>query len=203
MNWWRNLIFFFCFSFPISFPFFLRSSFRRFPARPVPLSTGVHSQFIQTRQVAPTLWGWSLVSSQMARSLPPVLSARGASMPSPGIHGLPDWTSRGRRMPGLPHTTTVQSGSRYRGNLWPRQVQLIKCPWMFKKKCFHQVDLDRTTRLTGIITQGAKDFGVVMFVSMFKVGHSNDGETWNTVKDEDTGKDKVSRWQGFLENYLK
>ncbi|XP_008308736.1 EGF-like repeat and discoidin I-like domain-containing protein 3 isoform X2 [Cynoglossus semilaevis] len=61
-----------------------------------------------------------------------------------------------------------------------------------------EVDLDRTTRLTGIITQGAKDFGVVMFVSMFKVGYSNDGETWNTVKDEDTGKDKL--FQGNIDN---
>lgn len=53
-----------------------------------------------------------------------------------------------------------------------------------------QVDLEKTKRLTGIITQGAKDFGVVQFVSVFKVAYSNDGESWSTVK-ENTGNDKV------------
>lgn len=55
-----------------------------------------------------------------------------------------------------------------------------------------QVDLEKTKRLTGIITQGAKDFGVVQFVSVFKVAYSNDGESWSTVK-ENTGNDKVRR----------
>lgn len=54
----------------------------------------------------------------------------------------------------------------------------------------HQVDLEKTKRLTGIITQGAKDFGVVQFVSVFKVAYSNDGESWSMVK-ENTGNDKV------------
>ncbi|XP_029904248.1 lactadherin-like isoform X1 [Myripristis murdjan] len=54
-----------------------------------------------------------------------------------------------------------------------------------------QVDLEKTKRLTGIITQGAKDFGVVQFVSMFKVSYSNDGETWSVLKDEKTGSDKI------------
>ena len=54
-----------------------------------------------------------------------------------------------------------------------------------------QVDLEKTKRLTGIITQGAKDFGVVQFVSVFKVAYSNDGESWSLVKDESTGNDKV------------
>lgn len=54
-----------------------------------------------------------------------------------------------------------------------------------------QVDLEKTKRLTGIITQGAKDFGVVQFVSVFKIAYSNDGESWSIVKDENTSKDKV------------
>uniref|UniRef100_A0A3Q3APV4 Milk fat globule EGF and factor V/VIII domain containing a n=1 Tax=Kryptolebias marmoratus TaxID=37003 RepID=A0A3Q3APV4_KRYMA len=41
-----------------------------------------------------------------------------------------------------------------------------------------QVDLGKTKRLTGIITQGAKDFGVVQFVSEFKVEFSHDGAAW-------------------------
>lgn len=56
---------------------------------------------------------------------------------------------------------------------------------------FQQVDLEKTKRLTGIITQGAKDFGVVQFVSVFKIAYSNDGESWSTVKEEDTGNEKV------------
>lgn len=55
----------------------------------------------------------------------------------------------------------------------------------------HQVDLEKTKRLTGIITQGAKDFGVVQFVTVFKVAYSNDGESWSAVKQENSGKDKV------------
>lgn len=54
-----------------------------------------------------------------------------------------------------------------------------------------QVDLEKTKRLTGIITQGAKDFGVVQFVSVFKVAYSNDGESWSLVKEESSGDDKV------------
>lgn len=54
-----------------------------------------------------------------------------------------------------------------------------------------QVDLGKTKRLTGIITQGAKDFGVVQFVSEFKVVFSHDGTVWSPVKNEDGAKDKV------------
>ncbi|XP_028292947.1 EGF-like repeat and discoidin I-like domain-containing protein 3 isoform X2 [Gouania willdenowi] len=61
-----------------------------------------------------------------------------------------------------------------------------------------QVDLEKTKRLTGIITQGAKDFGVVQFVSVFKVAYSNDGESWSTVKDENTGNHKL--FQGNIDN---
>ncbi|XP_062261332.1 EGF-like repeat and discoidin I-like domain-containing protein 3 isoform X1 [Platichthys flesus] len=61
-----------------------------------------------------------------------------------------------------------------------------------------QVDLQKTTRLTGIITQGAKDFGVVQFVSVFQVSYSNDGQSWDTVKDENTGNDML--FQGNIDN---
>ncbi|XP_056269744.1 EGF-like repeat and discoidin I-like domain-containing protein 3 isoform X1 [Pseudoliparis swirei] len=43
-----------------------------------------------------------------------------------------------------------------------------------------QVDLEKTKRLTGIITQGAKDFGVLQFVTLFKVTHSCFKATWIT-----------------------
>ncbi|XP_047203090.1 milk fat globule EGF and factor V/VIII domain containing b isoform X4 [Girardinichthys multiradiatus] len=54
-----------------------------------------------------------------------------------------------------------------------------------------QVDLLAPKKITGIITQGAKDFGSIQFVSSFKVAHSNDGRTWTVLKDESTGKDKI------------
>lgn len=54
-----------------------------------------------------------------------------------------------------------------------------------------QVDLQSTKRITGIITQGAKDFGSVQFVTAFKVAHSDDGQLWTIVKDETTKTDKV------------
>lgn len=46
-------------------------------------------------------------------------------------------------------------------------------------------------KVTGIITQGAKDFGSVQFVTAFKVAHSDDGQSWTIVKDETTRTDKV------------
>ncbi|XP_061671418.1 EGF-like repeat and discoidin I-like domain-containing protein 3 isoform X2 [Syngnathoides biaculeatus] len=61
-----------------------------------------------------------------------------------------------------------------------------------------QVDLEKTKRITGIITQGAKDFGVVQFVSVFKVAYSNDEETWSIVKDMNTDSDKL--FQGNTDN---
>lgn len=75
-------------------------------------------------------------------------------------------------------------------------TQVPKCQcWLLKslllKVLFLQVDLEKTKRLTGIVTQGAKDFGVVQFVSVFKIAYSDDGESWSTVKEEDTGNEKV------------
>lgn len=54
-----------------------------------------------------------------------------------------------------------------------------------------QVDLLMPTKVTGIITQGAKDFGRVQFVGSYKVAYSNDGERWNIYQDEKQRKDKV------------
>lgn len=56
---------------------------------------------------------------------------------------------------------------------------------------YHQVDLLITTKITGIITQGAKDFGHVQFVGSFKLAFSNDGERWLIYQDEKQQKDKV------------
>lgn len=54
-----------------------------------------------------------------------------------------------------------------------------------------QVDLESPKKLTGIITQGAKDFGSVQFVTAFKIAYSDDGKFWSIVKDEVTKTDKI------------
>ncbi|XP_010876198.1 EGF-like repeat and discoidin I-like domain-containing protein 3 isoform X1 [Esox lucius] len=63
-----------------------------------------------------------------------------------------------------------------------------------------QVDLQKTKRLTGIITQGAKDFGVVQYVSAFKVAYSNNGHAWNVVKDENSNTEKI--FEGNVDNNM-
>lgn len=60
-----------------------------------------------------------------------------------------------------------------------------------------QVDLLVPTKVTGIITQGAKDFGHVQFVGSYKLAYSNDGERWNIYQDEKQGKDKVWTLRGL------
>ncbi|XP_076877600.1 milk fat globule EGF and factor V/VIII domain containing b [Brachyhypopomus gauderio] len=54
-----------------------------------------------------------------------------------------------------------------------------------------QVDLLSPKRISGIVTQGAKDFGNVQFVMAFKVAHSDDGQHWTVVKDDKTKTDKI------------
>ncbi|XP_036440212.1 milk fat globule EGF and factor V/VIII domain containing a [Colossoma macropomum] len=62
-----------------------------------------------------------------------------------------------------------------------------------------QVDLEKPKRITGIITQGAKDFGVVQFVSAFKVAYSDDGQSWTVIKEQQSNKtDKV--FPGNIDN---
>lgn len=54
------------------------------------------------------------------------------------------------------------------------------------------MDLLVPTKVTGIITQGAKDFGHVQFVGSYKLAYSDDGEHWTVYQDEKQRKDKVS-----------
>ncbi|XP_060784088.1 milk fat globule EGF and factor V/VIII domain containing b [Neoarius graeffei] len=54
-----------------------------------------------------------------------------------------------------------------------------------------QVDLLSPKRITGIVTQGAKDFGSVQFVSAYKVAYSDNGQNWTVVKDDKKNTDKI------------
>lgn len=46
-----------------------------------------------------------------------------------------------------------------------------------------QIDLGSQKQVSGIITQGARDFGSIQFVAAYKVAHSNDGLRWTEYKD--------------------
>ncbi|KAB1281820.1 EGF-like repeat and discoidin I-like domain-containing protein 3 [Camelus dromedarius] len=61
-----------------------------------------------------------------------------------------------------------------------------------------EVDLLVPTKVTGIITQGAKDFGHVQFVGSYKLAYSNDGEHWTVYQDEKQRKDKGGKEKKLL-----
>ncbi|XP_027707526.1 lactadherin isoform X2 [Vombatus ursinus] len=54
-----------------------------------------------------------------------------------------------------------------------------------------QIDLGILKRVTGIITQGARDFGNIQYVSAYKVAYSNDTKSWTVYKDSRTNSSKI------------
>ncbi|XP_020637374.3 lactadherin isoform X1 [Pogona vitticeps] len=54
-----------------------------------------------------------------------------------------------------------------------------------------QIDLRQQKKLTGIITQGARDFGHIQYVGAYKVAYSNDGNSWTLYKDSRTNSTKI------------
>nr|XP_008249942.2 lactadherin isoform X1 [Oryctolagus cuniculus] len=62
-----------------------------------------------------------------------------------------------------------------------------------------QVDLGSQKRVTGVITQGARDFGHIQYVAAYKVAHSNDGRNWTEYKEQGATDSKV--FPGNLDNY--
>uniref|UniRef100_A0A2I3G552 Milk fat globule EGF and factor V/VIII domain containing n=1 Tax=Nomascus leucogenys TaxID=61853 RepID=A0A2I3G552_NOMLE len=54
-----------------------------------------------------------------------------------------------------------------------------------------QVDLGSPKEVTGIITQGARNFGSVQFVASYKVAYSNDSANWTEYQDPRTGSSKI------------
>ncbi|KAF6273278.1 milk fat globule EGF and factor V/VIII domain containing [Rhinolophus ferrumequinum] len=61
-----------------------------------------------------------------------------------------------------------------------------------------QIDLGYQRRVTGIITQGARDFGHIQYVAAYKVAHSNDGTNWTEYKDQGAVDSKI--FPGNLDN---
>ncbi|XP_063781849.1 lactadherin isoform X1 [Pseudophryne corroboree] len=62
-----------------------------------------------------------------------------------------------------------------------------------------QIDLRIPKKITGIVTQGAKDFGNIQYVEAFKVAYSDNGSTWIVYQDSRTKTDKV--FLGNNDNY--
>lgn len=57
--------------------------------------------------------------------------------------------------------------------------------------------------MTGIITQGARDFGHIQYVAAYRVAYSDDGVTWTEYKDPETSKSKVSVCPAVLPSPLQ
>uniref|UniRef100_A0A9L0IT38 Milk fat globule EGF and factor V/VIII domain containing n=1 Tax=Equus asinus TaxID=9793 RepID=A0A9L0IT38_EQUAS len=61
-----------------------------------------------------------------------------------------------------------------------------------------QVDLGSQKQVTGVVTQGARDFGHIQYVAAYKVSHSNDGVNWTEYRDQRAADSKI--FPGNLDN---
>ncbi|XP_077630424.1 lactadherin isoform X2 [Crocuta crocuta] len=61
-----------------------------------------------------------------------------------------------------------------------------------------QVDLGSQREVTGIITQGARDFGHIQYVAAYKVAYSNDSTNWIEYRDQGALDSKI--FPGNLDN---
>lgn len=57
--------------------------------------------------------------------------------------------------------------------------------------------------MTGIITQGARDFGHIQYVAAYKVAYGDDGVTWTEYKDPEARESKVSVCPAVLPSPLQ
>nr|KAF6410995.1 milk fat globule EGF and factor V/VIII domain containing [Rousettus aegyptiacus] len=61
-----------------------------------------------------------------------------------------------------------------------------------------QIDLGSEKQVTGIITQGARDFGHIQYVAAYKLAYSNNGVDWTEYSDPGTSEGKI--FPGNLDN---
>lgn len=66
-----------------------------------------------------------------------------------------------------------------------------------KAPCLWQIDLLTQKKVTGVITQGARDFGHIQYVAAYKVAYSDDGTSWTVYKDNRTNSSKVGAGKGL------
>ncbi|NXI68661.1 MFGM protein, partial [Anseranas semipalmata] len=62
-----------------------------------------------------------------------------------------------------------------------------------------QIDLRDQKKVTGIITQGARDFGHIQYVAAYKVAYSDNGTSWTVYRDSQTNSTKI--FHGNSDNY--
>ncbi|NWI69409.1 MFGM protein, partial [Todus mexicanus] len=62
-----------------------------------------------------------------------------------------------------------------------------------------QIDLRDQKKVTGIITQGARDFGHIQYVAAYKVAYGDNGASWTLYRDGQTNSTKI--FQGNSDNY--
>ncbi|XP_077173575.1 lactadherin isoform X2 [Paroedura picta] len=62
-----------------------------------------------------------------------------------------------------------------------------------------QIDLKKEKQVTGVITQGARDFGHIQYVASFKVAYSNDGRSWTLYRNSRTNSTQI--FEGNSDNY--
>ncbi|XP_054999426.1 lactadherin [Sorex araneus] len=61
-----------------------------------------------------------------------------------------------------------------------------------------QIDLGTQKQVTGIITQGARDFGHVQYVAAYKIAHSDNGQNWTEYHEQGSTESKI--FPGNLDN---
>lgn len=62
-----------------------------------------------------------------------------------------------------------------------------------------QIDLRDQKKVTGIVTQGARDFGHIQYVAAYKVAYSDNGASWTVYRDSRTNSTKI--FHGNSDNY--
>lgn len=71
---------------------------------------------------------------------------------------------------------------------WEHCCAVLSCD----EPCLCQIDLRDQKKVTGIITQGARDFGHIQYVAAYKVAYSDNGTSWTLYRDAQTNSTKVS-----------
>jgi lactadherin len=54
-----------------------------------------------------------------------------------------------------------------------------------------QIDLGSKKQVTGIVTQGAREFGHVQYIAAYKMAYSPDGVHWTEYKENGASESKV------------
>ncbi|XP_051484251.1 lactadherin isoform X2 [Apus apus] len=62
-----------------------------------------------------------------------------------------------------------------------------------------QIDLRDQKKVTGVVTQGARDFGHIQYVAAYKVAYSDNGTSWTLYRDGQTNSTKI--FHGNSDNY--